>query len=156
MLFRSFTEMWLFLLFIVPTFAAGSFAHKDRKHREDCFDNARYITCTTASTYTPSVCDCRDRNLCYIKFIITKVPDHPDIGADPNDVFRINNGRIGPTIIVKNKAVVVVDVFNNIVGAPGDDDTSIHWHGMHQVHVPWMDGVGYVTQWPIPSLGKFR
>ncbi|XP_028396788.1 laccase-like [Dendronephthya gigantea] len=35
--------------------------------------------------------------------------------------------------------------------------TSIHWHGMHQRNVPWMDGVADVTQYGIqPNGGKFR
>ena len=127
-----------------------------RDNDDDCFDETNYITCTTASTYNPSVCDCKRRWRCYIKFNITKVPDHPDTGIDPNDVFRINNGLVGPTIIARSSAGLVVDIFNNIVDAPGDDDISMHWHGMHQMNVPWMDGVGYVTQWPIPAGGRFR
>lgn len=145
--------MWLFLL-LLTQYLVLSDAHENTD--EVCFDRTRYIECTSASAFKPSICDCRRRWRCYIKFDITKVPDHPDTGVDPNDVFRINNGLVGPTIIVRSDAVVVVDVFNKIVGAPGDNDTSIHWHGIHQMNVPWMDGVGYVTQWPIPPDGKFR
>jgi hypothetical protein len=150
--------MWLFLLVITPCLVLGD-AHGGREgshHHGDCFDEAEYITCTSASRHNPSVCDCKRRWRCYIKLNVTKVPGHPDTGEDPNDVFRINNGLVGPTIIARSRAVLVIDTFNNIVNAPGDDDISMHWHGMHQMNVPWMDGVGFVTQWPVPPDGSFR
>ena len=148
-----FAAMWLFLL-LFAQYLVLSNAHENTD--DVCFDQTKYIKCTSASAFKPSVCDCRRRWRCYIKFDITKVPDHPDTGVDPNDVFRVNNGLVGPTIIVRSNAIVVVDVFNKIVGAPGDNDTSIHWHGIHQMNVPWMDGVGYVSQWPILPSGKYR
>ena len=147
--------MWLFILLLVPYLGLSCAEYRD-EDTDRCFNKVEYLKCTTASKYKPSVCDCKKRWRCYIKLDITKVPDHPDTGVDPNDVFRINNGLVGPTIITRSNAVLVVDVFNNIVGAPGDDDTSMHWHGIHQVNVPWMDGVGNVTQWPIPPGGKYR
>ncbi|RUS85498.1 hypothetical protein EGW08_006706, partial [Elysia chlorotica] len=32
---------------------------------------------------------------------------------------------------------------------------SIHWHGLHQIGTPWMDGVAFVTQCPIQPLQTF-
>ena len=46
----------------------------------------------------------------------------------------------------------MVDVTNNLY----NEETSIHWHGMHQKNTPWMDGVGYITQCPIGSGAIFR
>lgn len=36
------------------------------------------------------------------------------------------------------------------------ESTSIHWHGMHQRESPWMDGVPFITQCPIPPHTTFR
>ena len=36
------------------------------------------------------------------------------------------------------------------------EETSIHWHGMHQKNTPWMDGVGYISQCPIAAGDSFR
>ena len=33
---------------------------------------------------------------------------------------------------------------------------TIHWHGMLQQKSPWMDGVPYLSQCPIPPMGQFR
>lgn len=33
---------------------------------------------------------------------------------------------------------------------------TIHWHGLHHVSTPWMDGVPMVTQCPILPGNKFR
>ncbi|XP_028396903.1 laccase-like isoform X2 [Dendronephthya gigantea] len=110
-----------------------------------CFDEEHvdYITCSNETDSGPSVCDCGDDDEpCYVKLEIT----------GRLKKFKINNGRFGPTIIVKHNGILAVDVINNI-----DEETSIHWHGMHQRNVPWMDGVADVTQYAIPKEGgKFR
>ena len=80
--------------------------------------------------------------------------------TDPNTVdgrsyrsFISVNKRIpGPTLIVNEGATVVVDVTNNMF----TEETSVHWHGMHQRNTPWMDGVGYITQCPIEAGSSFR
>jgi len=36
------------------------------------------------------------------------------------------------------------------------ESTSIHWHGHHQRGTPYMDGVPYITQCPIPPKSSFR
>lgn len=59
--------------------------------------------------------------------------------------------------IVKSKQVclgdtVIVDVVNRMMG----ESTSIHWHGMHQRDSPYMDGVPFITQCPIPPHTTFR
>ena len=112
-----------------------------------------YITCTIEVPYHPSVCDCGDRDICYILFTIKNTGVVKKRGENNSGgMYSINDGKIGPTIIIKHNVTLVVDVINEM-----DVPTSIHWHGMHQHNVPWMDGVGMITQWPIPPLcGKFR
>ena len=56
------------------------------------------------------------------------------------------NGRIpGPTLIVTENQVVKVRVYNDLTS----EGVTIHWHGMHQKGTPWMDGVGFISQYPI-------
>ena len=73
-------------------------------------------------------------------------------GSSYRSFFSINKQMPGPTLIVNEGAIVVVDVINNLA----TEETSIHWHGMHQKNTPWMDGVGYITQCPIEAGASFR
>ena len=62
------------------------------------------------------------------------------------------NGQIpGPTIIVHEEQMIVIHVHNNLT----TDGISIHWHGLHQVGTPWMDGVGQLTQCHIEASSSF-
>ena len=66
-------------------------------------------------------------------------------------LFIAINGRVpGPTLIVNKDQYIVVNVINKL-----DNNTSIHWHGMHQKNSHWMDGVEHVTQCGIPPNGSF-
>lgn len=47
---------------------------------------------------------------------------------------------------------VQVDVINQMMG----EATTIHWHGIHHMRTPFMDGVPMVTQCPIPPHTTFR
>lgn len=58
----------------------------------------------------------------------------------------------GPTLHVCKGDVVVVDVQNEAEGI----STSVHFHGMRQIGSPYMDGVPYITQCPIPYGETFR
>ena len=62
------------------------------------------------------------------------------------------NGQIpGPTLIVHENQIVTIVVQNNLT----IEGISIHWHGMHQVGTPWMDGVGQVyamSDWTFRKL----
>ena len=73
-------------------------------------------------------------------------------GSTYRSFLAVNKRLPGPTLIVKESATVVVDVVNLLT----TEETSIHWHGMHQRNTPWMDGVGYITQCPIQAGGSFR
>ena len=62
------------------------------------------------------------------------------------------NGQIpGPTIVLREKQIVSIAVHNNHTS----EGISIHWHGMHQIGTPWMDGVGQVTQCQIGPSSTF-
>ena len=67
-------------------------------------------------------------------------------------ILTINNRFPGPTLIVPNNSIVVVDVYNRL----SSEATSIHWHGMHQMNTPWMDGVEHITQCGIAPSSSFR
>ena len=77
---------------------------------------------------------------------------HTVDGSTYRSFIAVNKQIPGPTLIVKEDATVVVDVVNYLT----TEETSIHWHGMHQRNTPWMDGVGYITQCPIQAGASFR
>jgi len=54
---------------------------------------------------------------------------------------------------VCEKDTVIVDVHNRLEGGEG---ISIHWHGILQHGSPHMDGVGMLTQCPIPAHSSFQ
>lgn len=51
----------------------------------------------------------------------------------------------------KFKFQVVVHVTNHLL----TQAITIHWHGIHQMSAPWMDGVAYITQCPIMPRQSF-
>ncbi len=62
------------------------------------------------------------------------------------------NGCIpGPTLIVTEDQIVKVRVVNRLTS----EAVTIHWHGMHQRDTPWMDGVGFISQYPIGPGATF-
>ena len=73
-------------------------------------------------------------------------------GNSFRSIITVNNRFPAPDLIVPNNAVVVVDVRNEL----DSESTSIHWHGMHQMYTPWMDGVEHITQCGIPPASSFR
>ena len=132
--------LFLFVL-IIPCLAQND------PTSQECFKDTKYITCTPVHGRRDA-CDCTNIDPCYIKMIITKGKDE----CCNETLYLVNGTFQGPTIIAEEQGIVVVDVFNEMI----DEDTSIHFHGMHQHNVPWMDGVGNITQFPIPAKGKFR
>ena len=63
------------------------------------------------------------------------------------------NGLIpGPTLIVREGQVMIVNVNNRLVS----ETTSVHWHGMDQRNTPWMDGALMITQCPISPGETFQ
>ncbi|KAK8384504.1 hypothetical protein O3P69_009357 [Scylla paramamosain] len=67
-------------------------------------------------------------------------------------IVTANRRLPGPAIHVCQWDEVVVDVVNEL----GSDSTTIHWHGIHQRGTPYMDGVPFLTQCPIPAGTTFR
>ena len=62
------------------------------------------------------------------------------------------NGQVpGPTLIVHDQQLVKITVQNNLT----IEGISIHWHGMHQIGTPWMDGVGQVSHCQIGPSENF-
>ena len=77
---------------------------------------------------------------------------HTVDGNSFRSILTINNRFPAPTLIVPNNAIVLVDVYNRL----SSEATSIHWHGMHQMNTPWMDGVEHITQCGIAPSSSFR
>ena len=89
-------------------------------------------------TTTPAVFDESFTNIgCSVPMTVDGITYRRFIGV---------NGRIpGPTLIVTVNQTVRVRVYNNLTS----EGITVHWHGMHQKGTPWMDGVGYISQYPI-------
>ncbi|XP_070544866.1 uncharacterized protein [Ptychodera flava] len=66
-------------------------------------------------------------------------------------VITINGQIPGPSIRVKYGSIVRVTMHNAMMS----EATTIHWHGIYQMRTPWMDGVPYISQCPVPPGGKF-
>ena len=84
---------------------------------------------------------------------ISQVPEDRVIIADghPRMVTVINNQLPGPPIIVYEGQHVIVHVINDLTS----ETTTLHWHGLHMVGTPWMDGTSMITQCPITPGQKF-
>ena len=112
----------------------------------DCEDYSDKYTCNGADN--KYVCDCYSESVCYFELLLRR---HHNAGKENGTYISVNGRFQGPTLIVKELATVVVDVVNKM-----DQETSIHWHGIHQTNTAWMDGVGNITQWPIEPGRNFR
>jgi L-ascorbate oxidase len=63
-------------------------------------------------------------------------------------VLLINNEFPGPTIRANVHDIIIVHIHNALHTM---EELTIHFHGILQRQTPQMDGVGFVTQMPIPS-----
>ena len=61
-------------------------------------------------------------------------------------LITVNGQMPGPTIIARENQKLHITVYNEL---PNVEGISIHWHGMHQKGTPGMDGVAFITQYPI-------
>ncbi|CAB4006768.1 multicopper oxidase [Paramuricea clavata] len=145
---RSFySDMWILLLLAVPCLAVLP----TDPPPERCFAEAatKYITCQPVFG-RPAACYCTGKEpACYIKMILSKIQIKTKTKI--KTLFLINGSYPGPTIIIRHRGIVAIDVYNTM-----NEDTSIHFHGMRQKNVPWIDGVGNITQYPVQAYGKFR
>ena len=81
-----------------------------------------------------------------------EMPSYTTDGNSFRPIITVNNRFPAPTLIVPNNSIVVVDVYNRL----SSEATTIHWHGMHQMNTPWMDGVEHITQCGIAPSSSFR
>jgi len=85
------------------------------------------------------------------RFVLTLQQGMRSIACMDSVVMVVNGTYIGPTLEVNegdNVEVLVLNKMNNL-GA------TIHFHGVKQKGTPWADGTAYVSQCPIPPLGRF-
>uniref|UniRef100_A0A1A9WRU6 Uncharacterized protein n=1 Tax=Glossina brevipalpis TaxID=37001 RepID=A0A1A9WRU6_9MUSC len=68
-----------------------------------------------------------------------------------SEIMLINGQLPGETIEVCYGDTIVADVLNTM-----HETTSIHWHGIHHYKTPYMDGVPFITQYPIEPGQAFR
>jgi L-ascorbate oxidase len=72
--------------------------------------------------------------------------------GNSSSMILVNDQFPGPTIRVNVHDLIVVHIHNAL---QTDEEVTIHFHGMLQRQTPQMDGVGYVTQMPIPRGQTF-
>src|SRR4051794_7226228 len=70
------------------------------------------------------------------------------VGADTVRMLAYNGSVPGPTLRVAQHSEVTVRVCND-----GDDEATVHWHGLRLDNA--YDGVPYETQQPIPIGGEY-
>lgn len=64
--------------------------------------------------------------------------------------IAINGKFPGPEIRVCQGDKILVALKNELT-----EETTIHWHGLRQRKTPWMDGVPYITQYPLqPGMAQ--
>ncbi|XP_075210800.1 uncharacterized protein LOC142318144 [Lycorma delicatula] len=73
-------------------------------------------------------------------------------GGIQRPIITVNRRAPGPDIQVCENDTIVVDVINTLK----TEGITIHWHGLHQVGTPYMDGTPYITQCPILPYNTFR
>jgi FtsP/CotA-like multicopper oxidase with cupredoxin domain len=66
-------------------------------------------------------------------------------------VYLINN-NFPPKIEIMKNDEIDLTLLNNLYA----ESTSLHWHGLNMETSPYMDGVPYVTQYPILTGQSFR
>lgn len=73
-------------------------------------------------------------------------------GGHVRPITVANHMLPGPSIQVCEDDTIRVTVVN----AFASESATIHWHGIHQVGTPFMDGTPFVTQCPIPPHNTFE
>lgn len=70
----------------------------------------------------------------------------PD-GVYKEKILGINGQFPGPLIEADLGDILQVDLINRI--QDGQQNTSLHWHGIHQKGTPFEDGTSQITQCPL-------
>ena len=139
-----------------------TFASYRLNRRSSIRDIPGRIYFLNSSGFTPAVSseDLNFNDICKVTYPAEFDESFTNIGCSvPMTVDGITyrrfigvNGRIpGPTLIVTVNQTVKVRVYNNLTS----EGITVHWHGMHQKGTPWMDGVGYISQYPIGASEYF-
>lgn len=71
--------------------------------------------------------------------------------GEPCMVIAVNGTIPGPPIVVYEGQTIIIHVKNDLLS----DSLTIHWHGLNQKGTPFMDGVGYISQYPITAGQSF-
>ena len=107
-------------------------------------------------TLVPSDRPEEDKAQCIIygeNFLENNCSEPMTVDSRTYNIFIGVNGLIpGPTLIVHYDQTVIIDVKNSLIS----EGLSIHWHGMHQMNTPWMDGIAHISQCPINPGSTFR
>ncbi|KAM7518630.1 hypothetical protein LguiB_017592 [Lonicera macranthoides] len=82
------------------------------------------------------------------KFVVNETP-YTRLCSTKN-ILTVNGQYPGPTLYAHRGDTLVVDVHNR-----GDQNITIHWHGVKQQRNPWSDGPEYITQCPIQPGANF-
>lgn len=112
------------------------------------------VTVTCANLQNSNVCECEENPENYCEFVLEVEYQPRVVGGVSRNVVTINDNFPGPTLIVREGQYVKVLVMNRL-GAQYPKGITIHWHGMHQVGTPWLDGVGNISQTPIAHNEDF-
>ncbi|CAI9116406.1 OLC1v1017542C3 [Oldenlandia corymbosa var. corymbosa] len=75
-------------------------------------------------------------------FVIKEVPYTRLCGT--KNILTVNGQFPGPTLHLRRGDTTIIRVFNK-----GNENITIHWHGVKQPRYPWSDGPAYITQCPI-------
>ncbi|KAL3639287.1 Laccase-15 [Castilleja foliolosa] len=70
--------------------------------------------------------------------------------CEKKTILTVNGKFPGPTIEVHKGETIFVDVYNK-----GQENITLHWHGVKQPRNPWTDGPAYITQCPIQPGKSF-
>ncbi|RVW45339.1 putative laccase-9 [Vitis vinifera] len=70
--------------------------------------------------------------------------------CNAKNILTVNGKFPGPTIYAMKGETIIVDVYNK-----GNENVTIHWHGVTMPRYPWTDGPEYITQCPIQPGSKF-
>lgn len=62
----------------------------------------------------------------------------------PNEVMAVNRQWPAPPLEVCEGDTIVADIVNYL-----REETTMHWHGIHMSQTPDMDGVPFITQYPV-------
>ncbi|XP_033112326.1 laccase-2-like [Anneissia japonica] len=142
-------------LFILPVLCTSVFAgvvYEGPDCKRECKSPAENAVCKynfEVEWYHSLSKACYD---CPFNLSHCKLEDCIPLNGVERPVMVVNRALPGPTIEVCEGDTIEVQVTNNLDNAEG---LSLHWHGLHAIDAPYMDGVSMITQCPITSQSSF-